>query len=553
MSSALVISSYPLSGEFRSRAALTAGRDAEFVTVADIRAKGVARWLRRSWGARPRPVYIAIESESSRALLPALAVLATALHGAPIRVIDPDASVRRIRMPQVGFGCMRLAAASVDGMIARARIRLDPHGDAASSRQASVSLGDGWRGAKVLYVKNTLSTGVRAGGSVGHVAGVVNALDDAGAVVKMITTEPSPMVRRSVEEMHPRGMEVFGLPSQANVFRMQRQTIRRALELSKSWRPDLIYQRLTLGDASGAHLSRMLGVPLVTEYNGSEVWCNRNWGAGVRYAAEFVHAEERMLRASNLVFTISKVLLEELHDRGLPDRVTGWYPNGIDPSVYDPARFPHEAVREVRDRLGFEETDFVVTFVGTFGDWHGSEVLARAIGQAAEPKGRPMRFLFVGDGKNRAQTEAIIAEAGAESRCRFVGLIPQERTPLYLAASDCFASPHVPNPDGTEFFGSPTKLFEYMSMARPIIASRLGQIAEVLSHRRTALLVEPGDPAGLAGAVLEIANNRELAARLGQAARSEALARFTWARHVEEIRRCFERARGCDPVLSLLR
>jgi len=51
------------------------------------------------------------------------------------------------------------------------------------------------------------------------------------------------------------------------------------------------------------------------------------------------------------------------------------------------------------------------------------------------------------------------------------GLVPQVEGRCYIAACDILASPHIPNPDGTPFFGSPTKLFEYMAMGKAIVAS----------------------------------------------------------------------------------
>ena len=127
----------------------------------------------------------------------------------------------------------------------------------------------------------------------------------------------------------------------------------------------------------------------------------------------------------------------------------------------------------------------------------------------------------------------------------FLGLVPQAMTPRYLAASDCFVSPHVPNPDGTEFFGSPTKLFEYMAMGKPIIASRLGQIADVLDDGQTAVMVDPGDAAQLAEAILRVRGDHaapgdpgaDLGANLGAAARRVALERFTWDAHVNALLR----------------
>ena len=539
MSVSLVVSSYPLSHDFRASIKGHVGPDAAFATVADLRRDSIAVLLRRAWLGKSRPIFLAIESESSRCLQPALCAMAFLLRGAPVSVISPDASLCRVTLPQVASGCVRLGLASADSVIARVQARYQSSRCVSLEATHKAIAVHGWRGTKVLYIKNTLSTGVRAGGSVGHVAGVVNGLVDAGAQVKMITTEPSPMIRGGVPEVHPGGMGVLGLPSQANMFRMQRQTIRCAIELTHQWKPDIIYQRLTLGDASGAILAKQLNIPLITEYNGSEVWCNKSWGSGVRYSSEFLAAEERMLRASSLVFTISRVLAEELAARGVSPNRIGWYPNCIDPDVYTSSRYSDEEVVAARAKLGFGRSDFVVTFVGTFGDWHGADVFAKAIAVGSAPggafEGLPLRFLFIGDGKNRGLAEAIVAASPAAAQGRFVGLVPQAETPLLLAASSCFVSPHVPNPDGTAFFGSPTKLFEYMAMERPIIASRLEQIGDILSDGATAILVDPNNERALANAISKVARDYDLGCRLASCARAEAIGRFTWARHVDEI------------------
>jgi len=387
-----------------------------------------------------------------------------------------------------------------------------------------------------------MSFGVRAGGSVGHVAGVVNALHDAGAKITLITNEPAPMIRSDICEAHPQGLGTFGLPSQANIFRMQSSTVLLGIQEANRHKPDFIYQRLTLGDCSGAILSHRLGVPLIVEYNGSEIWCNKNWGAGVRYAKEFARAEEVMLRSAAVVFTISQVLYNELLSRGLPPNRVGWYPNGIDPNVFNPKLFPENIVVATRRLLGFSNDEFVMTFVGTFGDWHGADVFARSAVEICSREGgnhgKGLRFLFIGDGKNRARCEAIVRDNFAKERCTFLGLIPQEQTPQYLAVSDCFVSPHVPNPDGTEFFGSPTKLFEYMAMGKSIIASKLGQIGDVLEDGKTGIVVKPGDVKELSAGLQLLHADPVLREKLGATARQTALKLYTWGAHIEALRKC---------------
>jgi len=93
----------------------------------------------------------------------------------------------------------------------------------------------------------------------------------------------------------------------------------------------------------------------------------------------------------------------------------------------------------------------------------------------------------------------------------------------------------VPLADGSEFFGSPTKLFEYMAMGKGIIASRLGQIGEVLVDSETALLVDPGDADQLADAIQRLGGSRELRQSLGAAARRIAVERHTWKHNAARV------------------
>ena len=87
-------------------------------------------------------------------------------------------------------------------------------------------------------------------------------------------------------------------------------------------------------------------------------------------------------------------------------------------------------------------------------------------------------------------------------------------------------------PDGSRFFGSPTKLFEYMAMGKSIVASRLEQLAEVLEHDQTAWLVTPGDVDELAEAILRLALDPAKREALGAAARRAAVERHSWAQNV---------------------
>jgi glycosyltransferase involved in cell wall biosynthesis len=94
----------------------------------------------------------------------------------------------------------------------------------------------------------------------------------------------------------------------------------------------------------------------------------------------------------------------------------------------------------------------------------------------------------------------------------------------------------------SERYTSPLKLFEYLTLGRPIVASDLPALREILTPGETALLAAPGDPRALATAMSQVAASPELAARLGAAALALAPA-YTWD----------ARARRLEPVLEAAR
>ena len=173
---------------------------------------------------------------------------------------------------------------------------------------------------------------------------------------------------------------------------------------------------------------------------------------------------------------------DEVVSRGVDATRVLVNPNGVDPDRYSPA----VDGAAVRAKYGLQNA-IVVGFIGTFGPWHGAEMLARAF--VALARGDPslaqaVRLLMIGDGATMPEVRRILSEGGALESTVFTGLVPQEDGASYLAACDVLVSPHVPNPDGTPFFGSPTKLFEYMAMGKGIVASNLDQIGEVLEDGR---------------------------------------------------------------------
>jgi glycosyltransferase involved in cell wall biosynthesis len=188
---------------------------------------------------------------------------------------------------------------------------------------------------------------------------------------------------------------------------------------------------------------------------------------------------------------------------------------------------------EWRRRLGRDPAP-TIGFVGTFAMFHGVTVLP-AMAQAVAEHRSDVRWLLIGDGPMREQVTTDFAARGLADRVDMTGIVLHDEAVELLAACDVCVSPHVPNPDGSRFFGSPTKLFEYMGLGKPIVASDLEQIGEVLDHERSALLCEPGDAGAAAAAVLRLLDDPDFAERLGAAALGDAVQRYSWRAHTRRI------------------
>ena len=138
--------------------------------------------------------------------------------------------------------------------------------------------------------------------------------------------------------------------------------------------------------------------------------------------------------------------------------------------------------------------------------------------------------------------KALASSLGISDRVTFTGLVEPGRVADLLRQADVVALPNPPSAISTRFT-SPLKLFEYMAAGRPIVASDLPSVREVLHHDVDALLVTPGDPAAMAAAIERLLADPALATRLADAALS-AVPAYSWDRRAERLEALFEEMRS---------
>lgn len=395
--------------------------------------------------------------------------------------------------------------------------------------------GDLHGNSSVLYLRTDHWFNINSGGSVGHIRGVVHGLRSLGLHTDVVSTDHLAGIEK--DECFHLCRPVYGLGRNLPGFPEILYNDQLLSYLNQKWKtlsPSFVYQRYSLGNYTGVLLKRQYGIPFVCEYNGPLAWVARNWDRRKLFHEKLmIRIELLNLHAADLVVVVSRALRKELVARGIERDKILVNPNGVDVEQYKP-EVDSSAVKKKYD-LG---KNVIIGFIGTFGKWHGAEILAEAFGRLSTdfPEYRRRAKLFmIGEGVTTPEVRRRIAQYRVADSCVLTGLVPQNEGPVHLAACDILVSPHVPNLDGTPFFGSPTKLFEYMAMGKGIVASDLEQIGEILEHEKTAWMVKPGDPEALKLGLKELIDKRELREGLGRAARQEVAANYTWKEHTRRI------------------
>lgn len=477
--------------------------------------KGIAMLVK----LRRQPYEMVALSQPSLGLNRARALLLTYTYLVSRRravILDPTAErvVRTIDFGLVSrelarWAGLNLAAA---GVAAAATRLIQPIKSDSAHRAVAPERGS------VAYLRTDIELSIaplERGGSAAHTEGILQALLDRGYEVSYWGTGTVRGIPANAAPVRLKSMLKGNLPIEvAELLSGLVQGWARTDPPAKH--PSaFIYQRYSLNNLAGVILAKRLRLPLVLEANASEAKWRRDFGT-LKYPNLAFACERFILERADLVAAVSQNAADDLlASGGNPDRVRV-VPNGVNVARFTDAEpMPLPA--------GFAD-NFTVCFVGLFYPWHGVRFLAEAFGlfHARQPDSR---LLLVGDGEELPAAKAVLARHGALKATHFAGLVSRSDAPRFMSAADVLVSPHA---DIDHFIGSPIKVFEYMASGRAIVATRVGQIPEVLSHGRSALLVPAEDPEAMAEAMQRLHSDSGLRARLGGEARRQAAALHSW-------------------------
>jgi glycosyltransferase involved in cell wall biosynthesis len=547
-----VLTNYPLSTKYKSRLENELGLEPHYVTISELRHLPLFQVIKRLRHLRGETLLLPLEDENSVAILPILEMMAAISGTKRIEIVLPDGERKRFFRRQAAESFLSFLRASARGLTAVRHCNRE----LTSLIKAEIVLPQISGAKRVLFLNANLWFGVKAGGSVGHISGVINGFLEMAYDVDFLSAGSRLMVRPQAKFVQLEPPHGYGLPYDGNFYAFHRTAARQVNRWLKDRPVGFLYQRLSVSNYTGVLVSRKYRIPLVMEYNGSEVWVAGKWSRPLSYPKIAELAEEACLRHAHVVVTVSDVLRDELVRRGVPAEKIVSYPNCIDEEIFNPERFSANDISNLRARYGLSRDAMVIGFLGTFGQWHGVEIMGEAIRLLATQAKEFLRetkvhFLIIGDGIKMSRLREILSHEECRGLYTLPGLVPQEEAPLHLAAADILLSPHISNGDGSSFFGSPTKLFEYMAMGKPIIASDLDQIGHVLQNSiragqlpagvpneredRIALLIQPGSVGELVESIRFLSVQPRWRERLGANARAEALSKYTWKHHVSSI------------------
>lgn len=299
----------------------------------------------------------------------------------------------------------------------------------------------------------------------------------------------------------------------------------RLVRLFRQHRPDIVQSHGARTNLYAALAGRWARVPIIVCTIHNSLY---DYPISHIRRSLYLIGERLTFALSDRVVCVADALAQDLMKRsGRDPRKIQVIRNGVDLNAFDPKTVDGSTVRR---EFGLEKDTPLIGIVGRMTPQKGHRDLLTALVQirAAVPA---VRVLIVGNGPLRDELVEYAGRHRLDDCCIFTG--PREDIPAVIGALDVVALPSLSE-------GLPFVLLEAMAMGKPVVATRINGVREVVEDGVTALLIPPREPAMLAGAISALLINQELRSRLGAAARQHVERRFSLTLMMQQVERLYE-------------
>jgi N-acetyl-alpha-D-glucosaminyl L-malate synthase BshA len=288
------------------------------------------------------------------------------------------------------------------------------------------------------------------------------------------------------------------------------------LLLVKKIKPDIVHGQDIVGMGVPSFLAkRLLKRPCIIWGRGTDVYLP---GLFIRPLSKLI------LRNANTVIALTEDMKREMQK--IWNRDIFVIPNGIDLERFDD--LPRD---EMRVKLQVKVDERRIIFVGRFRPDKGVTYLIKAM-DIVRQRDQSARLMLVGEGPEEDSLRQLVGQLNLGSCINFVGQIPNERVPQYMAAADVFVLPSL-------YEGFPNVVLEAMASGLPIVASKVGGLPEIVEDGQNGFLVEPKNPEQIADKILLLLRDDELTRRISRNNKEKAK-RYSWGSVVAKLEEVYQ-------------
>jgi glycosyltransferase involved in cell wall biosynthesis len=307
---------------------------------------------------------------------------------------------------------------------------------------------------------------------------------------------------------------------------------------------DLVHERNGLYNVGVAMACRRLKLPYVLFFDADQIAEHDFMGKPItgllRWRAKGL-LRYNLSTAGGIICVSESAKASLINTWNVPAKKIVVFTNGVDVQGFRP--YP-EARAEVRASLGVD-TNPLIIFVGNFYDWHDVATLLDAFAQALDVY-PDARLVLVGDGPQRQAMMQHAASLRLEHAVQFTGLVAHAEVSRLMGVADVAVAP-VPAMK-RDLWLSPMKLFEYMASGAAVVATAIGQLAEVIQEGHNGLLVPAEDASAMAAALQRLIGDAALRSRLGRQAREDAVQKHSWENYAVRLERVYTAVIAGQPV-----